>query len=76
MDDLNRKLAEWAGFYCLDLKFTHSLDACFKWLVPKIRTDYPEHYFELLHFWVVDMVKNNVDPAQSLCDAIWKLVRP
>jgi len=61
-EELNKKLAEWAGFWCdkggnslsgiyirprwymsdpyykdLDLPdFTESLDACFKWLVPKL----------------------------------------
>lgn len=52
-EELNKKLAEWAGFYCLEglwtirdedvlevrlPDFTQSLDACFKWLVPKVHT--------------------------------------
>ena len=59
MEELNKKLAEWAGFKkarrcgdgetiyyppnmsvfaatCEDCNFTHSLNACFEWLVPKL----------------------------------------
>jgi len=58
--ELNRKLAEWAGFTSIEVYndgfvgytpvaqydshiplFTQSLDACFKWLVPKAREEYP-----------------------------------
>jgi len=60
MEELNRKLAEWAGFREVYAKskpfewlwwlspqderlrilpsFTDSLDACFKWLVPKLKS--------------------------------------
>ena len=42
---LNKKLAEWAGLSGVKYdapcpKFTESLDACFKWLVPKLIGDY------------------------------------
>ena len=34
MNELNTKLAEWAGV-SNEWDFTNSLDACFKWLVPQ-----------------------------------------
>lgn len=71
--ELNEKLAEWAGFVEADIKkryyfttggervpkwyqpskeysdklpnFTQSLDACFKWLVPKLRNN--ENYIDI-----------------------------
>ena len=65
MDELNKKLAEWAGlslaeepdpysgFYlfadtdgiCHTADFTHSLNACFKWLVPKLSKPSVHFYF-------------------------------
>ena len=67
MEELNKKLAEWAGFTKADIRkryyfkvggervpkwyppdseysihlpaFTDSLDACFKWLVPKLKPE-------------------------------------
>lgn len=46
-EKLNKKLAEWAGFvlYGDYTYFTSSLDACFRWLVPKL-----EYYFSF-KFW-------------------------
>lgn len=67
MDELNRKLAEWAGlhrneptggfwwdsegnlifdFHKPEEKgFTHSLDLCFKWLVPKVLEEYNIEFY-------------------------------
>ena len=81
MEELNKKLAEWAGFRpttlegwegyykapegvqvawtCCKPSFTESLDACFKWLVPKLDKDYA---YVLLqdksggqHYWVCEI---------------------
>ncbi|KKM93253.1 hypothetical protein LCGC14_1210260 [marine sediment metagenome] len=107
--ELNKKLAEWAGFRripyqdCEDGKawgypdssewdyerdlpnFTKSLDACFKWLVPKTR----EKKF-MLNLSSGMLVSNTTvtlhkskeetyqgfseDPALALCKAIEKLI--
>ena len=98
--ELNKKLAEWAGFLppicdadyhmrqptkykpCLEIPhFTDSLDACFKWLIPKLdgyTISYsPEkcaheaiarscnRYFNSWH---------ETNPALALCLAIEKLI--
>jgi len=100
MNELNKKLAEWAGlthiqtwqfsdsfhieFRASDgmiyfpLAFTESLDACFKWLVPK-----------LAHYFIGDSVHGHTaavwnqgysygakgdTPALALCLAIEKLI--
>ena len=36
--ELNKKLAEWAGLIN-ERDYTQSLDACLKWLVPKLQAD-------------------------------------
>lgn len=98
MDELNRKLAEWAGFK-LDLwdgkaywvtpdgfpgssvpDFTHSLDACFKWLVPKLKglcyldfTYQQELMCEISgDDWLYDA--EGETPALALCKAIEKMI--
>lgn len=115
--ELNRKLAEWAGFefvnkdrymvgvpgamlhgywmypkpkeqmwgYCPN--FTQSLDACFKWLVPKLdgivirATRYPtipQHIPDGFHvvasIGALEYGVENKDPALTLCLAIEKLI--
>ena len=36
-EELNKKLTKWVGLdYFKSRNFTESLDACFKWLVPKL----------------------------------------
>ena len=104
--ELNRKLAEWAGFKEANIKkhfyweiggnrmpkwkepehdchiklpkFTRSLDACFKWLVPKLKsgvtvyasTDGYSAYLGL-HDYESEETK---EPALALCLAIEKLI--
>jgi len=108
MDELNKKLAEWAGFKKSSLyveqwiypdigesgkldelfddvpNFTDSLDACFKWLVPKLKRvglwTTPKGFFR----WeVISLDKDNYynsyyaergNPALALCRAIEKLI--
>jgi len=99
--ELNKKLAEWAGFkwdgrgwhyprvgekahvvYCPDLpNFTQSLDACFEWLVPKLK-------YVIISNWnkkkrptvsVFDgegtcFMESAETPALALCLAIEKLI--
>ena len=97
LQELNKKLAEWAGFnltcyghglawfinnealYC-EIKdsetpeeclpnFTYSLDACFKWLVPKAE----EKSKIVLYDWLV--LRNTIkEDALALCLAIEKLI--
>lgn len=111
MEELNKKLAEWAG---LDLKwgrlegkdygkmvlvfndangyrqetqaFTQSLDACFKWLVPKVvggdsytidmRTEKYQTWAHLIAHYYMDKSYDvqDKDPALALCKAIEKLI--
>jgi len=96
MEDLNKKLAEWAGLntthkfdpigvgnlkicrhcgsisppiikYCNVPNFTQSLDACFKWLVPKLSQ---AQYYEVLRSIFV----KTETTALNLCLAIEKLI--
>jgi len=103
-EELNKKLAEWAGFrgeqirvqglldvlvhapegteYVGDLpNFTQSLDACFKWLVPKIEglqqiILQPDGDVWYLGMTVDDGLYENIgyDAALALCLAIEKLI--
>lgn len=104
--ELNRKLAEWAGFTESDIKrhyyfeigggkrakwrepstewhiklptFAQSLDACFKWLVPKaIDRIMAEQecgrnvaYAILFKKWFAELELNMAQPALALCLAI------
>lgn len=87
--ELNKKLAEWAGLEdALGLdrvpNFTHSLDACFKWLVPRasedgyevaISTEGKDCYGELFGQGQGDHLQADVEtPALALCLAIEKLI--
>ena len=114
MEELNKKLAEWAGFYtitehydcgygdtiatswvhkdCYDSNkppdFINSLDACFKWLVPKLAGDYQLTFEWALGgiecSWTIEecceSIKRNCyhcnaeTPALALCLAIAKLI--
>ncbi len=102
MDELNKKLAEWAGFkleeytttgLVMHLKrwvypdskkyewlpsFTESLDACFKWLVPKLPAGCLLWYGHNKGFGaVINFPHQEVDndnPALALCLAIEKLI--
>jgi len=112
MKELNKKLAEWAGFifdegaeygippilglwYAPDNnqigypelpQFTQSLDACFKWLVPKvvggdsytvdIRTEKYQTWVHLIAHYYMDKSYDTQDkePALALCLAIEKLI--
>lgn len=55
MNELNKKLAEWVGITLVGVpdgcepQFTESLDACFKWLVPKLDENYA---YVLMRDWV------------------------
>lgn len=49
MEELNKKLAEWAEVPLeerLAYNFPYDLNACFKWLVPKLHSD--GYYIQLL----------------------------
>ena len=110
--ELNKKLAEWAGFFyghsrdaltleptqgwyypsatssaCMGIElpnFTQSLDACFKWLVPKailkfcqlFKVDIKDAYKYLFQWWIDERFKlNDVEvDALALCLAIEKLI--
>jgi len=107
--ELNRKLAEWAGFYCHDgmgmsdidaevyqvilydpngkqaaePNFTQSLDACFKWLVPKLDStrvltnDAPSgdrFYNAEVKLGGRRTANTSGTPALALCLAIEKLI--
>ncbi len=106
--ELNKKLAEWAGFKetpssyagrefiwqvpdgssIIDLpNFTNSLDACFKWLVPKLKVDEDTimfaHPIESMKYYceIIDADGEPIAgslaykaPALALCLAIEKLI--
>jgi len=89
MEELNKKLAEWAGLKWDRYKgkyqypFDVSLDACFKWLVPKVRTQYHIHFHSTdgKAEWRVVLSNANEtiygrdnNPALALCKAIEKLI--
>lgn len=97
-DELNKKLAEWAGFCFMDRRkgllvfpdrtrrpinelpsFTESLDACFKWLVPKVKSmldtkPTSTEYYKFLLMWIGDIEDKLGHEALSLCLAIEKLI--
>ena len=55
--------------------FPQSLDACFKWLVPKLSaTMFTSSYQLLLIRWVLDFTYDDKEPALALCLAIEKLI--
>jgi len=95
--ELNKKLAKWAGFKWqpitetwlypseglrLELPdFSQSLDACFKWLVPKLTGEWTIAIANGHDFPYVATVKNlgsstkvGNTPALALCRAIEKLI--
>ena len=105
MQELNKKLAEWAGFVGIldypnktsighpsqqsglfvNLNFTESLDACFKWLVPKVFDDIVllQHTFFKDHWWAKigseyepkkQIVVEAKGAALAICLAIEKLI--
>ena len=108
MEDLNRKMAEWAGFKQLALgrssfhwehcqrvpnwmppnttdvwmstpylpDFTHSLDACFMWLVPKVRgITTHSGYREIILSLVAPLgFFKEYDAPLALCKAIEELI--
>ena len=119
MNELNKKLAEWAGFgwertkrntldcfgretdlrkwrhasmdegigYMTDAcpNFTESLDACFKWLVPKVTRELAdidlstdrEAMYKLFSLWIEEFWLPRAQPislALALCLAIEKLI--
>ncbi len=53
------------------LDFTHSLDAIFKWLVPKL-DEYDR--MEILMGWAYNVVSLEDEPALALCLAIERLI--
>jgi len=90
MTGLNRKLAEWRWgkdyawyppnepYYYNEPDFTHSLDVCFKWLVPKL-----ENYFigssvsghtAVVWFHGHSYQEIAGTPALALCEAVEKLI--
>ena len=101
-EELNKKLAEWAGFqekwgeiiapngaiwWENELpNFTQSLDACFKWLVPRLwicNITLEEGIFWDVHVSIPDYHGRNKhgsgqalseNPALALCLAIEKLI--
>ena len=101
MLELNKKLAEWAGFryrnglwihserdgVTMDLlNFTDSLDACFKWLVPKLLSWGMDNEHEdnpnmgIVFYCTTDKTFKVWEqayvatPALALCKAIEKLI--
>ena len=103
MEELNKKLAEWAGFtyeetadgdwHWFDMYgdplsptglsgeplFTDSLDACFKWLVPKLVWNVwlinADNGWEFSIMMPMRQVVGKAEtPALALCKAIEKLI--
>ena len=93
MNELNKKLTEWVGISPMKLMiiskgeityggFTQSLDACFKWLVPKvIDTLMAEQecssdlaYAILFNRWLLELQLIIPESALALCLAIEKLI--
>lgn len=96
--ELNKKLAEWAGVeeqkvYVPDPMdypdhklilarssypdFTHSLDACFKWLVPKAREELTQdRLYLVLYNWIssIGYFDGDSESALALCKTIEKLI--
>jgi len=88
--ELNNRMIEFAGINLVGVprgcepKFTQSLDACFKWLVPKIDFGQMELYLleDSTWLWHLNYVgRNDVGfsgrgetPALALCKAIDKLI--
>jgi len=102
--ELNKKLAEWAGFTDIrqgaerlvgitpdgkllsGIVFTQSLDACFKWLVPKLWVCQYVLDEGIFHVWVVSRPSkegkapprcsalDEFNPALALCLAISELI--
>jgi len=85
--ELNKKLAEWAGFKYDDWlgwiypdgenfdelpDFPNDLNACFKWLVPNIKDDITR--MEVLISWAYEIYTLENPPALALCLAIEKLI--
>ena len=102
-EELNKKLAEWAGFEGIIYlntsggeagrhwsapdkqrggptlpDFTSSLDACFKWLVPKAIREFGELKTRwMLKDWINSIstdIEYSLPIASSLCVAIEKLI--
>jgi len=81
MIELNQKLAEWEGGGWHS--YTTSLDACFKWLVPKYISEVcmlpmglnsiMSIYTFLFAEWL-KVMRDGVEPAPALCKAIEKLI--
>lgn len=105
MNELNKKLAEWAGLFpqpdwriwCNEVDkyydcevnlftyppyFTHSLDACFKWLVPKLYHTSLSRSDDSIYIAEASLYENDLtqeayyegNPALALCLAIEKLI--
>lgn len=86
-EELNKKLAEWAGVKPHPVYptgydypyFTDSLDACFKWLVPKLESYELKLNYKKHCAWVKLPTKYTEfgmaeTPALALCLAIEKLI--
>ena len=84
--ELNKKLAEWAGLHPRERSdghtieridqpnFTQSLDACFKWLVPEAHNKLGDiKFYNLMAHWIRDTIYGK-EPALILCLAIEKLI--
>ena len=79
--ELNKKLAEWSGE---EGNYTQSLDACFKWLVPKLsmtRLAYKYYLCSMTYeatVWAKDGIWregwSEDNAALALCLAIEKLI--
>lgn len=73
--EYNQNLGEWrweAPDGEWDIDFTVSIDACFKWLIPKVSPDL-ESFTALLRSWV-EMIKAGYERKLALCLAIEKLI--
>ena len=76
-----KKVGEWYRWETLPI-FTDSLDACFKWLVPKLGMyELNSYNQDSFHFAWVSLLEDggwftadSKDPALALCRAIEKLI--
>jgi hypothetical protein len=84
-EKLNKKLEIWVFGHKqhLSCKFPNSLDACFEWLVPKVRATHHIHFhsYDGKVDWRVVLSNANEtiygrdnNPALALCLAIEKLI--
>lgn len=88
--ELKEKLGRWAGLEATPMEqirfdhstklldvypnFPHSLDACFRYLVPLARKKFGKKFIDRLVVWATINCWASSKPALSLCEIIEKLI--